>query len=225
MIHERNLPLQPLTTFGRSDGRCLAFLVGNTKEVWPKFKTWLNEQGEHWPKIQNPFDTYTETSIRQATAESFETQTDLFWAADEGERLVSFQRVAEVASVAFLDTALHLSVHPKFGAWVSWRALVVVDSCPKAFGLPELPPHPLPCPIPKEVRDLAAEKSAAAMQQFNAVSGAVRQAAGSTQLAVWRLFLEIRDLVEIGRDEWRFGPEQLEYHYTKNISILQPAGA
>ena len=175
--------------------------------------------------VQDPFDTYTHWSIAQAVQRVFSSiQTDTFMATDGAERLVSMQRLAAVSAAAHMDMATHLTVHPTFGAWVAWRAVVVVDSCPLAFGLPGLPPHPLPSPLPEDVRRLAAARFTAAIKALEAPGASaltiVRDAVTGLERPIWRMFLEVRDMVELGRREWRYCEEQLEYHYTKDLAVL-----
>eukprot|EP00668_Euglena_longa_P045573 GGOE01061245.1.p1 GENE.GGOE01061245.1~~GGOE01061245.1.p1 ORF type:complete len:283 (-),score=57.24 GGOE01061245.1:76-924(-) len=226
LLDAGDLPLLRLPTFGRADGRCLGFLVGNTKEAWPFFKRWLHSHGEKWATIADPLDTYTQLIVRQAVAGAFppDLQTDIFWSAEYNGRLVCMQRLAEVSGGAFLDKVAHLNVHPTYGPWVSWRAAVVVNCCPSALGLPVTPPPSVPCPTSQSARDTAYVLAIAASQAFkgglNLLSPTTDPRTG-LETTVWKLCLAARDALEV-EHAWRFPEDEIEYHYTKRAAILAP---
>jgi hypothetical protein len=74
----------------------------------------------------DPLDTYTREAMSTATA-SCGTTVATWYSFEGGERLVAMQRVAEISGCAFLDHETHLSIHPTFGPWVAWRAVIVLD--------------------------------------------------------------------------------------------------
>ena len=57
--------LSPLPDFGRG-GDALAFLVGNSKAMWPCFLRWLRQQPD--PALKDPIDTYSAEVIGRVRA-------------------------------------------------------------------------------------------------------------------------------------------------------------
>jgi len=94
-------------------------------------------------------DAYTEECIQAAVAEipgalrahivyAFET-------LDTHGRCVSVATVAHVAGLAYFDPGLERSIHPTFGPWIAYRAVVVFSGLSAPL-LTE--PAPLHSPLP-----------------------------------------------------------------------------
>eukprot|EP00043_Microstomoeca_roanoka_P005949 m.59074 g.59074 ORF g.59074 m.59074 type:complete len:108 (-) comp13203_c1_seq4:55-378(-) len=43
-------------------------------------------------------------------------------------RLLSFQKLAHASGLAYLNPSCYLCIHPEFGPWISFRAVVVLDT-------------------------------------------------------------------------------------------------
>jgi hypothetical protein len=116
------LPLLP--DFGRK-GDTLALLIGNSKAMWPCFLRWLSNQLD--PKMRDPVDTYAAQAISRAIGTfAGNTKYDIFWANDMSrERLVDMNRAAATSATCYFCEEMYLSVHPTFGSWVAFRAVVV----------------------------------------------------------------------------------------------------
>ncbi|EOD17972.1 hypothetical protein EMIHUDRAFT_447897 [Emiliania huxleyi CCMP1516] len=134
---EAPFALAPLPDFGRS-GDALAILVGNSRAMWPAFLRWLKAQKDP-DALSDPVDTFAAEAIcgavgrfaaasAAAAGRKAAVAHDSFWASDmTPARLVDMNRAARVAGVCYFSDAMFLSVHPTFGAWVAFRAVVVLD--------------------------------------------------------------------------------------------------
>jgi len=134
---EAPFALAPLPDFGRS-GDALAILIGNSRAMWPAFLRWLKAQKDP-DALSDPVDTFAAEAIcgavgrfaaasAAAAGRKAAVAHDSFWASDmTPARLVDMNRAARVAGVCYFSDAMFLSVHPTFGAWVAFRAVVVLD--------------------------------------------------------------------------------------------------
>jgi len=209
--------LSPLPTYGRTTTTTL--LLGNSRALWPVFLGWLSSQPEP-ENLKDPLDTFLKSSIVDVVARFCGTTAyDIHWPWESGERLVSMQRVATACGMCYHDGETQLSIHPRFGAWLAFRAVVVLD----APGLDCPPPERLGCLLSEREKAAAREAMAAALRasdevnlcsQLHGVKGMERD----VRLA----WAALRDCVELGRDE-RYSDAQLTYHYTKEQAVLLQA--
>ena len=148
---------QPTTTT-----KTKAYLIGNTKHLWPVFLEWLHTHEDARIVVDdNPLDTYERTVIEQQvvrtmmetacrsnngdgiTSTSSSTSSndnnddssssscyELFYSSDlDPFRMVSMARVASCTGFSYLDPDTHLSIHPEYGTWHSYRAVLVLPCC------------------------------------------------------------------------------------------------
>jgi methylmalonic aciduria homocystinuria type C protein len=211
--------LSPLPDYGRR-GNALAFLVGNSRALWPIFLRWLRRQPEPRP---NPLDMYSEMLIGGAAAR-FATSAgapahEAFWASDmTPARLVDMNRAARVCALTYFSDEMFLSIHPKFGSWVAFRAVLVFDL--PADHLGAQPPAALP-PL------LTDEEAAAAKAAFDAAlkaSSEVELSVDGMPTHLAQKWAAMRDCVGRGR-EHKYDRLQSEYHYVKDASLLVEAMA
>lgn len=162
--------------------------------------------------------------------------------------LVSMQRAAKVTGKYWHDEeGTKLCVHPQFGTWKAFRAVVVFHKILKADEpeplIPKAPPL-CPCPVAaeeiqkaKEVMDYALKMSAHAGGGDNntGYGGSGQQNDLCTYLhnsvtsgSDWskvsptmRPWLQLRDCISVGRDDYKYCDNQLLYHYTKDTDILK----
>eukprot|EP00536_Pseudo-nitzschia_multiseries_P014009 jgi/Psemu1/37264/gm1.37264_g len=143
-----------------------AFLIGNTKHLWPIFLEWL-ERKEHDNNNNNnnngltiatkdPLDSYERTVIRAVVRDSLgannnnnnnnarqrqrqrqrqsvynvDVDTDVYCSSEweDPTRMVSMARVASCTGYSYLDPHTHLSVHPVYGTWHSYRAVLLLPA-------------------------------------------------------------------------------------------------
>ena len=164
--------------------------------------------------------------------------------------LVSMQRVAKVTGKYWHDEeGTKLCVHPIFGTWKAFRAVVVFhqktdklnslelsNSTPSNI-IPEAPPM-CPCPVDpeeiqkaKEVMDYALKISTAPGEAtttgyggnlcnylHNSVTSGSEWSKVSPTMRPW---IQLRDCISVGREDYKYCDNQLLYHYTKDIEILK----
>lgn len=231
--------LQPLPDFGRGDDNagCLALLLANTRAIWRPFTLWLRADPSRLD-LRHPFDTYLQCVVGRALDAALPRgcRRDVFWACEEGTpRMVAMQRAAACAGLAHLDPSTHLSIHPIFGAWLSLRAVVVVD----LPGLGRAPPAPLESSLSQAEHDEAAvalqraiaRSSSNLQEELHGAAGAGGAADDGQESCdrgapAWREWVALRDVVRLGR-RCRFCEDQIEYHYTKDrgrlrVAVLRP---
>ena len=275
----KKLPCLPTST--TNTGANNAFLIGNTKYIWPFFIHWLSnkyEKGQNesdnidqdidWEDgilNNNPFDNYCREMFKTILQEYRDGNNyvgndknisfDIFLSDgkryinevidDEGEDfLVSMQRIATLTGSYWLDNAgSRLCVHPQYGTWHSFRAVIVVSSkssLPMEIKKPALPP-PLPCPITKHeiddaklLMEFAIERSSSKGSAINMedlkLSDHTRKClVENNELSKVTLqvrpsaltWINVRDCISLGRDNYRYDKEQLCYHYTRDSEILR----
>ena len=161
--------------------------------------------------LDNPLNSYVVQAIERALA-SVPVASGVRWAHRPEPHHVAFQKLAEIAGLAFLSPGF-LSVHPVYGSWIAFRAVVVLD----ATGPPAKPPSIVrPCP------DCGNACGRALSEALVAVEDAVsRNQAIADQ---WRVWLGVRDACPVGKN-FRYSDEQILYHYTKNRQVLKDAVA
>jgi methylmalonic aciduria homocystinuria type C protein len=103
-----------------------------------------------------------------------------------------FQKLAVATGLGVLAPT-QLVIHPVYGPWFALRALVIVDGDP-----PPAMPRPIVACCNGDCR--ARLDDALASRD-------------------WRAWLAVRDACNVGR-AYRYGDEQITYHYTKNRSLL-----
>lgn len=111
------------------------------------------------------------------------------------DAFLPFQRLAVAAGLGTLSPS-HLVIHPTYGPWFALRAVVLVAGEPVTRVLP-----PAPCNC--------AAGCVAAFERACATRGG----------EAWRAWLAVRDTCCVGR-EHRYGDDQIEYHYTKRLALL-----
>jgi len=161
---------------------------------------------------------------------------------DEKSFLVSMQRVATTTGKYWLDTeATKLCVHPEYGTWTAFRTLVLFEQRSHPSCSIPLAPPPCTCPVSPNEITLAKEIFDYA---FNISSSSDTQGYGTTLSKSWKElcdylhntsctgstwekvpdtmkpWIQLRDSISVGRQEWRYGQDQLLYHYTRDSEIL-----
>ena len=205
--------LAPLPDFGR-EGDALALIIGNSRAMWPCFLRWLKRKGGD---IKNPVDTFAEEKIKAAVGTfAGESKYDIFWASDMSpQRLVDMNRASLVSSLCYFSDEMFLSIHPKFGSWVAFRAVVVIDLPATDLGPP---PSHLPPLLSEEEAAAARSAFAEALQASKDVEVSVE----GMPLHLAKKWEAMRDCVGRGR-EHKYSELQSEYHYVKDPKLLARA--
>ncbi|KAL7456278.1 hypothetical protein ACHAWC_007823 [Mediolabrus comicus] len=177
--------------------------------------------------------------------------------------LVSMQRIASVTGQYWHDEAnTKLCVHPLYGTWTAFRALVVFEttenldnsderssgnrSTPLSVPTPPPPPPPCPCPVleeemeeAKKIFDYAMNMTDSGSDNNNIGSYGTQSNKSWAQLCTFlhnqvcqgsdwdevpesmKPWIELRNVISTGRDDWKYDEAQLLYHYTKDPNILR----
>ena len=184
-----------------------ALLIGNTREAWPKFlSAW-----KRTPALQSsphPFDQWVEQTL-------FRTLTsvhagDWYWGhAPAGQR----PSLLHAADAAGLTTGpAWLAAHPEYGPWFALRAVVVLsDRYASSRTIPDRTIRS-PCQV------CTSAPCQEALKQVRARAAGHVAETGDLGPS-WQDWVRIRDACPVGR-AWRYERQQLEYHYTKQRSVL-----
>jgi hypothetical protein len=174
------------TTANKTNTRATtAYLIGNTKHLWPVFLRWLHEENRSKQQelvagddddhtdgerilIEDPLDTYEQSAIRDVVErvcgwnqkdenkmEDSSSEGMLYWSSDlDPARMVSMARIASCTGFSYLDPHTHLSVHPTFGTWHSYRAVLLLPEESSVSPCSEPPPFQTPTFLPNPVSPL-----------------------------------------------------------------------
>lgn len=233
----------------------LAIIVGNTASMWPRFLR-AYARSREVRACSHPLDLgFVAPAMRKVFGPVLDARLPVMAGSPrdlrlvhetERSRVVAVARFAHAAGLAHLCPPAYLSVHPKHGPWISFRAVAVLDA--DASALPAAPPGGLPSPFSTE--ELA--EIQAAMAGALAAPAAERRSSGMAQLAdddtlpedsskEWpcaavpgggadsslsarsQRFLAVRDACGRSHADSRFPPTMLAYHYDKRIGTLQAA--
>ncbi|AKU92008.1 hypothetical protein [Vulgatibacter incomptus] len=185
--------LTPLPLFERE--RALAVLVGNTRELWPRFVEAYRASPE-LKRHPHPIDHYVTETV-SACARDLPARIEVRFSHEGGSRLVSMLHVAQASGFAHRGPA-HLAIHPEHGPWIALRAVIVVDA--------DAPP-----PSPPDAEPACASCSAPCQKAL--------ARAMSSPAATWRDWVAVRDACPVGHPS-RYDEPQLRYHYTKSRADL-----
>ena len=158
--------------------------------------------------------------------------------------LVSMARAAQVAGLCWNDDeGTKMCVHPKYGTWHTFRAVVVLLGDDHKNNNVR-PPPPIPqCPVKLEEINAAKKQMQMAIQLSAADNSGVDHGKDNmTETAKslgkylrhavcdgsdWSLvppsmqaWIDLRDSFSLGRNAFRYSDPQLLYHYTKDPGIL-----
>jgi methylmalonic aciduria homocystinuria type C protein len=192
-----------LPDFGRADA--LAIVIGNSVRLWEPFTRALRKDAALAGQAE-PLDAYVEAAVVAAARDTLRARHAIFWAHRGTPAPIAIQRIAHESGLAHLSPS-RLSVHRSFGPWLALRAVVVVDAAgPDSESLCA---HD-PCTA-------CAKPCVAAFDRALAASGAPRADDIERE---WEAWAHVRDVCPEGRS-FRYGDDQLRYHYTKDRSILR----
>ena len=184
----------------------LTLLIGNTRRLWQPLVAALADDDDLFSST-HPIDRYVVRGLSDI-ANRLGHPYELRFAHEPPPRRVAVQAMAEVAGLA-VRTPTHQSVHPIYGPWLAFRAALVLP----VEGPTRQPKRPC-----KPCGDCSAHCEPAFAQ---AVRVTARDGEASTPLpGDWKYWLAVRDACPAGRD-WRYGEDQIRYHYTKDLSALR----
>ena len=249
-----------------------AYLIGNTRHLWPIFLRWLcseNEskrqerasdngngekilEGNFTLRIEDPLDTYEQIAIKDAVERVLNNESiRLYWSSDyDPSRMVSMARISYCTGFSYLDAYTHLSVHPTFGTWHSYRAVLLIPKEESTVSLAtsiKVLTNPLSAMermAANEAFDKALAISTGKGDEVHDDSSAhlcekdtakISEELGKgiyknndeqtnieddRKTRVARAWIQLREAISIGREKHRFDDNQLWYHYTKDPIYL-----
>jgi methylmalonic aciduria homocystinuria type C protein len=200
---------QRLPDFGRPSA--LGLIVGNTRALWPVFLAAV-QRDPALAAAANPLDDHATATI-DAAARALECQSVVRYVHALEPTPVGIQRIAEAAGLAHTSPS-HLSIHPTYGPWFGFRAVVVLDvdwdvHVPvDAHAVPLAPP-----------RNACATCPGPCIPAFDAALAATRGEPVTSLGATWPLWVRVRDVCPEGVAH-RYSDAQIRYHYTKDATVL-----
>ena len=192
-----------LPDFGRPGA--LGILVGNNHRLWPAFTGALRKDAA-LVDAEHPLDAYVERALSDAAGQSITDRYVILWAHRTTPAPIAIQRVAHAGGLAHLSPS-QLSIHPNYGPWWALRAVIVVDTDGPTT---ERRRAPDPCTA-------CSKPCLAAFERALAATDLGRP--GDVELQ-WRPWANVREVCPEGQ-AFRYGDDQLRYHYAKDRSILR----
>lgn len=120
-------PVSTLTLGGLLAGARAAALIGSGGPAF--FDRFASGSPEAADRARNPLDRYTKRVVEAAAGEALAplgVARAVYFPFDGAEPLIPFQRLGRAAGLGG-PGPLGLQIHPRFGPWWAYRALVVVD--------------------------------------------------------------------------------------------------
>ena len=187
------------------DAKNLALVIANTKTLWPVFVQYLRQNPECL-QCPDPLDRYVESCLSTLFAE-LPVRAELRWAHKPEPAHVSMQTLAQLAGIGYKNDS-YLVVHPVYGQWVALRAVAVlpVHGPDEAFEWTDPP--------------CAACSTGCGPALAAAMAGEGYPVGHATVRENWMSWVAIRDACPLGKAH-RYSEEQIRYHYTKDIKLLE----
>ena len=196
-IAEAHLKMKGLPHFARD--AALVYVIGSTKSVWQHFLRAPTESAfgdaHRHHSGRTAFDAFVEDAVygaveRCGTPVGMRRAYKFSHAMDHD---VAFQRCGALSGLVDIDPLTSLTIHPIFGCWVSWRAVVVFDC-----DAPARHPHPVTALLEED--DL--ERCRSAMDRADL--------GGPTD---WEDWLKVRDAIKRGKAKYRFSDAHILYFW------------
>ena len=187
------------------DAKNLALVIANTRTLWPVFVKYLQQDPERL-QCHDPLDRYVESCLSELFA-GLPIRAELRWAHKPAPAHVSMQTLAHLAGIGY-KTDSYLVVHPVYGQWVALRAVAVLPVHGPADVFQWNNPPCAAC-------SLACRPALAA-----AMAGQEHSTQHATIRENWMSWVAIRDACPLGKAH-RYSEEQIHYHYTKDIKLLE----
>ena len=168
----------------------LVVVLGNSRALWAHVDAYARAAAH-----RDPVDEYARDVVEEERSRHLDGLVQsVHYAPDPPPNRVLFQQLGEACNVARLVDSIHHSVHPRLGAWLSYRAALVLkeNAKPEEAGL-----------APDERMPMVFD-----VEQYGGPES--RQTGESSSFVKW---LAVRDAVPVGR-EHRFPEAMIRYHYT-----------
>ncbi|ETL97691.1 hypothetical protein L917_05132 [Phytophthora nicotianae] len=209
----------------------LLMLVGNSRHLWDPFLDFvqLEMQQNDGRVLDDPVDRYVKETVNcslkelAANCKAFE-DAKVYWVADtEPGKMILAQKMALAARAVSHCPASQLCLHPVLGPWMAFRCAVLLDvegvneeqACPLIRGEVNMIPQPDGCSHDEKLHKLLTAQMAKAFAQ-----SAATPRNGSIPPDAWRTWALPRLSLAPNHAEM-YSSEQILYHYTKDVRILQ----
>eukprot|EP00834_Sanchytrium_tribonematis_P007651 NODE_725_length_4426_cov_0.934597.p4 type:complete len:177 gc:universal NODE_725_length_4426_cov_0.934597:2693-2163(-) len=153
-----------------------AVIMANTKAIWKPFLKWLSTN----QNVANPVDTFIELQ--------FHSEKRILYSHKKYSG--SFYPFQQLCDLSF-EKNTHLVLHPKYGPWISLRAIVLGET-----GGP-LRKVQLPASLESQLQTISEREG-----KYN-----------------WKTHVEMRKLIgkHTNAESHEFCDEQLQYHYVRKM--------
>lgn len=180
-----------------------AVVIGNTRALWPLFVA-AYHRSEVLQRAMHPLDMFVEDTLATHLAE----RPCWFGHRAYHNGYIPLQRLAVACGLGRQTAGLFVR-HPCFGPWFALRALVIL---PKEHLAHDDNTRDEPQYLPTaDCTDSACASGCGA---------AFARALHAGESATWRDWVAVRDACPAGR-AFRYGTNQLAYHYTKSREAIQ----
>ncbi|KAG8464119.1 hypothetical protein KFE25_000287 [Diacronema lutheri] len=192
----------------------LAIVVGNTRELWMPFVRHLKSslEGAAILKSQDPLDEYTKHIVQRVLAQCAPgEEAEIVFAFETVEangRCCSVHTAGHVAGLAWYDAEnTQRSLHPVYGPWFGYRAVITLPSRAWAKSLPGSADGSLRCPCERAELQKVAAMQAEVMAKWGTVS----------ERESWDGLVAVASAFTVGA-EFRYSPAQLRFHYSPDAA-------
>jgi len=194
--------------------------------VWDPFVRHLKSslEGAAHLKSADPLDQFTKYLVERVLAQvALGEEADVVYAYETLEnhgRCCSVKTVGHVSGLAWFDAEhTQISVHPTFGPWFAYRAVITFPNRTWTKGLPGNWEGPLKlCPCSQKELQRVAAVQASVMAKWETVS----------ERESWDGLIRVSETFTQGA-EHKYCPQQMLYHYTpesaKRLEILNECTA
>jgi hypothetical protein len=115
----------PLPTYDRTDN--VGIILAHNKNFWPFFVEWIKTL----PSIpKDPLDTHFRLQLERISTlclSSIKHEIRYDWNTPQEGKFIHVQSAGHFAGVAHYDREVMWSIHPLYGAWFVYRAVVILD--------------------------------------------------------------------------------------------------
>ncbi|KAG1699170.1 hypothetical protein DVH05_014087 [Phytophthora capsici] len=227
-------------SYGDKNSTHLLLLVGNSRKLWDPLLDFVEfeMQQTEGRVLDNPVDRYVQQSVASSLKEvatacshgAFE-DAKVYWVADtEPGKMILAQKMALAAQAVSHCPPSQLCLHPTLGPWLAFRCAILLDiEGVDLDGLIRKEGHVGPlireeeCPDPQlaecshdqKLHDLLTVQMRKAFAQ-----SAAAPKNGRIPPEAWRVWALPRLSLAPNHPEM-YSSEQILYHYTKDVRILQ----
>eukprot|EP01129_Flabellula_baltica_P001757 TRINITY_DN1167_c0_g2_i1.p1 TRINITY_DN1167_c0_g2~~TRINITY_DN1167_c0_g2_i1.p1 ORF type:complete len:234 (-),score=40.56 TRINITY_DN1167_c0_g2_i1:110-811(-) len=179
---------------------CVGLVVGSTKTIFSYFVEYIKENNI----TKDPVDNFDKIVLRECIQDVDDCFIIFSSDSPRSGRFAHIQTAGHVAGVAYYDKESYWSVHPEYGMWFIYKAVVIFPNISYSDCYD----------IPREIPDPVLTE-----QEKTQIVTLTKKAMNESWTNIGTL-LEIRDVCEVGR-EWRYDGLMLDYFYPVGTTKAQ----